>query len=1246
MNYPHEKGTQVDAHRSPLPPLRAALGGRRAVLLPAFTLLLAVLAFAATALATTFGTSGSEGGELSAPRGIAVDSSGDVFVADSGNQRIVEFSSTGAFIKTFGKEVNKTAVEESATRGSEENVCPAPGHPDDVCQAASAGTAAGEFGSEQPQGVAIDPSGDVYATDVINHRVLEFDSAGNFVRGFGHRVGGAGVDVCTSICAAGGNSTSDGSFGWGSGVSGSFIAVDSSGNVWVGDKNRLEEFEPNGTYVNKIELPGAGEPIALAADGAGNLYEKSASIAGVRKFEASSGTEVGASPYPLDSAGAPVSLATNSADDLFVGDTSGDDHILGYGPAGGQLSSFGRGELTGELLGIAAYHSAAGDLYASEATSDRIALLSLPAPGPLVESQSATEVGPVSATLNAALNPEGGETTYSFEYGTTPAYGESTPVSSPIGEDFATHQASAEVEGLQAETTYHYRVLAHNPAGTVHGPDATFTTQPPVFIDAGYTTNLNASSVDLNAEINPNGADTTYHFEWGTSTSYGNTVPVPDEHIGSGSNDILVSQRVNGLGANTTYHWRVVATNPNGTSNGPDHTFIYQPESTPSATGCPNAQLRTNYSSALPDCRAYEQVSPVDKNDGDVATAFEGVTNQQASVEGERVFYESHGAFPGVPAEATNIQYLASRGASGWSTRPAGHSVTTRNLPSSGGTDYILPLSPDLSAGVLKSELALVPGAPGPEIWNLYVGDPLTDSSELVTDVNPPNRTGNRFEAFYQGSSADFSHVFFSANDALTPEAPVIPIPEGELGQGKSVLYEWVEGRLLLVGLIPTSGTSCTRTECTPTEGADFAGGGYPWRTHAISTDGSRAFFTDATTGRLYMRENGERTLEVPDPGRCLESLPPTQRVCFITASDDGTEVLLSDGRIYDRSESSGSFEPLADLSQGHGGFKGILAASEALSSVYFVAEAVLAPNSNSRGAAAVAGQPNLYLWSGGQTTFIATLDPGDALDWGQPEAQPIRVLPDGAQLVFDSKASLTGYDNTDVNTGEPDTEVYLYDATANRLICASCNPSGARPIGSSDLNSSGSPLYRPRNLSADGSRLFFTSRDALLPGDTNGLYDVYEWEAEGSGNCRSSADNGGCLYLISNGSAASDSYFADASTSGNDVFFATGDRLVGQDQDDYRDLYDARVDGGFPESPPPAPCEGESCRGEDSHAPAPSGAGTAAFQGPGNPTPKHCKHAFALRHGKCTKKKHRKKHHRKHHDNFRSASDHRRAGR
>ena len=208
------------------------------------------------------------------------------------------------------------------------------------------------------------------------------------------------------------------------------------------------------------------------------------------------------------------------------------------------------------------------------------------------------------------------------------SYGQSQPcASTPSGSSPVA--VSADITGLAENTTYHFRLVAAYSDGSNTGSDAgsdeTFTTLTSPLIDAAYTTNLTESSVDLNAEINPMGFDTTYRFEWGTSTSYGNSVPVPDADIGSGSSDVLVSQHLSGLSANTTYHWRVVATNSIGTTEGQDHTFVYQPP-TSSGVGCPNEQLRVEnaLSLLLPDCRAYEQVSPVDKNDSDVKNDFEG----------------------------------------------------------------------------------------------------------------------------------------------------------------------------------------------------------------------------------------------------------------------------------------------------------------------------------------------------------------------------------------------------------------------------------------------------------------------------------------------------------------------------------------------------------------------------------------------------------------------------------------------
>ena len=126
-------------------------------------------------------------------------------------------------------------------------------------------------------------------------------------------------------------------------------------------------------------------------------------------------------------------------------------------------------------------------------------------------------------------------------------------------------------------------------------------------IDGVYTTNVGETSADLNARINPSGFDTTYHFEYGTTPEYGSVAPATDVDIGSADADQTVTQHVSDLQPGVTYHFRVVATNKWGTTVGDDTTFDYFPPT------CPNAHVRQQVSANyLPDCRAYELVSPGD----------------------------------------------------------------------------------------------------------------------------------------------------------------------------------------------------------------------------------------------------------------------------------------------------------------------------------------------------------------------------------------------------------------------------------------------------------------------------------------------------------------------------------------------------------------------------------------------------------------------------------------------------------
>jgi hypothetical protein len=282
-------------------------------------------------------------------------------------------------------------------------------------------------------------------------------------------------------------------------------------------------------------------------------------------------------------------------------------------------------------------------------------------------------------------------------------------------------------------------------------------------------------------------------------------------------------------------------------------------------------------------------------------------------------------------------------------------------------------------------------------------------------------------------------------------------------------------------------------------------------------------------------------------------------------------------------------------------------------------------------GGPAAEGEANLYLReAGGGVRFIAALadrdvDPPNAAmptpSGAQPRLRASRVSGDGGQAAFMSFAPLTGFDNRDLAEGKAVAEVFLYDAEAKggegELLCISCNPSGKRPragnVGKGGFSfwvaaripTAENNLHESRAIAANGSRVFFQAFDSLALTDTNGRADVYQWERAGTGTCGEadasfSAAAGGCIDLLSTGQSASDASFAEASPDGEDVFFITLSGLVEGDPG-LLDVYDARVGGGLPGPPSPAPeCEGEACQ---SPAPAPEAVtpSSSTYAGPGN---------------------------------------------
>ena len=190
---------------------------------------------------------------------------------------------------------------------------------------------------------------------------------------------------------------------------------------------------------------------------------------------------------------------------------------------------------------------------------------------PVAITNPATLIANFSARLNGSVNPHGLATTLYFQYGTTTSYGLTTAIQNKTGNTYQT--VGANISGLAANTTYHFRIVATNGAGTRYGVDRTFTTLtatgPPV-VTTNPATNLASSSATLNGSVNPHGLSTTIHFQYGTTTSYGHNTANQNK---TGNTYQNVAANISGLTTHTTYHFRIVGTNSAGTRYGADRTF-------------------------------------------------------------------------------------------------------------------------------------------------------------------------------------------------------------------------------------------------------------------------------------------------------------------------------------------------------------------------------------------------------------------------------------------------------------------------------------------------------------------------------------------------------------------------------------------------------------------------------------------------------------------------------------------------
>jgi len=1239
-----------------------------AALAISLTLLLTAFARVVQAAPETIATFGEGAGQVWYPRGVAVDRiSGDLYVTEGNNFRVSKFDSGGTFLLAAGLGV-RDGTPSFQTCG------PQAVPPTAVClKGLSAIT---------PEAVTVDSSGGVYVSG--NLRVIKLTSAGAFVFMVGRNVNktkeaeAGATQAEKDFCSASsgdtcGQATSGAAPNEFSGTS-MPLAVDSGGAVWVGDNERLISFSSTGVPGAEIALSGGGDTKSLALDSSGDFFVKSNSLPGIRKLEAGTGTLL----ETLDAAGQPHPVALDEDDNVYVGDATSPYRFKVYNPAGEQIFQFGAGQVIGapgaEFFGTNAIviGDAAGKLYvASTETSEAKSVVQafpLPEPGPEVVSQGVEDILPTTATLTAAINPENDQTTYHFEYGPSESYGQSTPPQTLTAEGFEEEDVAAALEKLTPDTTYHFRVVATNhcnpaePAElcTAAGEDQTFTTLPAVVIDLQWATDVTAHTAELHAEMDPLGVEAEAWVEYGTSEAYGQLVPLAN--LGDGFGAVTRQALLAGLQAATTYHYRFAARDERDgvtyTVHGPDSSFTTQ-------FGGLGFELADN--------RVWEMVSPPDKH-GALLLAG-GINDLQASADGQGLAYPSYLSTEEDP-EGNRIldtsMNLARRETDGsWHSKditPPNDRVT--GVRPGAGSEYKL-FSSDLSEALVYpfSGTPLSPEASErtpylrqnvePPTWT-----PLVTGKEPFANVPSGIDFGGSVRSV--DSSPNFRHFILQSG---------VPLVEGVPTSLESTLYEWSGGQIKPVSVLPTA-------EGGGLVGGSIVGSAEGSVRGAVSEDGSRVFWSLGTdpghVSALYVRDTEAGESARIDVKQAGASGTGAAQPIFQGASADGSVVFFTDSQHLTEDASSKGFDlyrcqlppggiasgcaTLTDVSAATGesaGVQGIAAGvSEDGQTIYFVAKGVLDEAPDQIGDSAVAGEPNLYRWQQGDgVRFIATLASADRGDWGnggsESEVGKSVILsatdsPSGRYLAFMSQRSLTGYDNRNASTGEPAQEVFRYDALADRLECVSCNPTGARPrsgvpsqafgslvdpehhlgghqsaatlSGANSISVGDISLYRPRVM-LDNGRVYFNAVDSLVSADSNGQWDVYEYEPLGVGDCLASSGGasisrsaGGCVSLLSSGTAEEEAAFLDAGETGNDAFFWTPARLSVLDEDNEVDVYDARVDG-IPATRPVNPeCLGEACQ-PTAVAPNDPTPASAAFKGQGNQKPKAGK--------RCPKGKH-----------------------
>jgi hypothetical protein len=630
------------------------------------------------------------------------------------------------------------------------------------------------------------------------------------------------------------------------------------------------------------------------------------------------------------------------------------------------------------------------------------------------------------------------------------------------------------------------------------------------------------------------------------------------------------------------------------------------PAATPAAAAeCPNEAFRTGPSAALPDCRAYELVTPSNL-DGRVPedplklgeTFPDHTATELASPDGNSYIFLLAGEPLSEFGEANGIQdvYETVRTKDGWRTvRRITPSGAQTELPIAGGA------SPDHQYSFV--EIGGKAGGGHDE------GSLAAEGSESSYYLQRPDGTfeligvgslGEEREVLGHWVTSQGTHIIFSSGHPAKQLEPTAP------PTGTAAIYDRsANGPTHVVSLLPGN--------VTPSEGAEFQG---------ASADGSVVAFKIAEgiateLGAMYVRVDNASTEEVTGGGATV-----VERATFAGISaQGGSAFYVRGGNIFDFDVASGQTRQVNSSGDAE-----IAHISEDGSHVYFISPSLL------DGAEGTAGEDNLYVWDAATETvsFIATVAPSDLAlaedepqlngwttrvvapesdDQGEsgPGADSSRTSSDGTVFAFQSSAKLTDYENNG------HTEIYRYDTRNRSLLCVSCNPSGEPATGNAqfeDIKGEGPVSVNTahnivHNVSDDGLKVFFETEEALVPRDRDENNDIYEWSAKGGAPSLTLISSGQTpVYRGEFSGIVAANKLAAVTPNGDDVFFFATDALTpSSGLTGAPAIYDARVGGGFAESAVTKSCSGDECQ-PAVQAPQIGAPSTETLAGAGNLAP------------------------------------------